>query len=125
MQEDRDAQQAYWRSATGSVELSEALLKSLNKGRTIQVKKEQQSESDAFKGMMASVGCGLLIAVTLLFLIAVGAIQLLEIRGGGDMAKVLLSKTPHVLLFVLVAFLLLQLLRFVIPDQHDDSAAPD
>ena len=51
-----------WPDACRDVELTEAITRSLAKGRTIELHDEEHTEHGTFKGTMTSVGCGLLLA---------------------------------------------------------------
>jgi hypothetical protein len=99
------------------------VLRSLRKGRTVEIHDEEFSESGTFKGMMTSVGCGLLIAGLMLLGFVAVAQQLAEAAGLELLANVL-SKWPFLLLIVMIGFLLLQgLLRFArtSPARRDNS----
>ena len=61
-----------WTEAIRDIELAEAIPRSLVRGRTIEVQHEQPTEEGTFKGLMTSLGCGLL-------LIGLGAIVVLAI----------------------------------------------
>ncbi|MBI3469100.1 MAG: hypothetical protein HY000_39350, partial [Planctomycetes bacterium] len=87
-------------------ELAEGVERSLLKGRTIEIQREDHSEQGTFKGMMTSVGCGLLMISLLVVLAAALASGL-----GFQQFRF----WPYLLLGVLGAFLLMQLLQLVIP----------
>jgi hypothetical protein len=50
-----------WPEAIRDIELAEAIPRSLVRGRTIEVQHEQPTEAGTFKGLMTSLGCGLLL----------------------------------------------------------------
>ena len=50
-----------WTEAIRDIELAEAIPRSLVRGRTIEVQHEQPTEEGTFKGLMTSLGCGLLL----------------------------------------------------------------
>lgn len=60
-----------WADATRAAELAEAIDRSIARRRTIEVRVERESESSAFKGTMAAVGCSLLLLSLLLFVVGV------------------------------------------------------
>jgi predicted dehydrogenase len=92
-----------WESATRAMEVVDAVELSLQKGRTIEVFQQQLTERLAFRGMMAALGCGLL-------LIAFLAVVAIAVLGGaeGMMREKIAPAWPLLLLAVLAFFLLLQ-----------------
>jgi hypothetical protein len=107
-----------WETVTRSLELAEALEKSVRKGRLVQLSYESRGEVSAFKGTMASAGCALLVAAPLLLLVAAGLVWLARQQGWMRLAAAL-QWLPHGLLLLLVGFLLIQLLRFLIPSTKE------
>lgn len=115
-----------WRDATRGVELAETAMNGLRKGRTIKLRAEGRGEEEAFKGTMAATGCAILIGATvLLFVLAVVAfvarsskIEWLQSVAGW------IAYWPHALLSVLLAFLLTQFLRFIIPANSSEDGSP-
>ena len=105
-----------WPDAVRSLELVEGVEKSLRKGRTISVGLEGRSETDAFKGTMASVGCALLMG-GVFFMIGAELASRIADRAGLPMLRDIFRWWPAVLLAVFVPFALMQLLRFIIPRQ--------
>ena len=105
-----------WPDAVRSLELVEGVEKSLRKGRTISVGLEGRSETDAFKGIMASVGCALLMG-GMFFMIGAELASRIADRAGLPMLRDIFRWWPAVLLAVFVPFALMQLLRFIIPRQ--------
>jgi hypothetical protein len=92
-----------WEAATRAMEVVDAVTLSLEKGRTIDVFQQQLTERLAFRGTMAAIGCGLLLA-------GFAAIVLVALVGGfeGVPGQRLVPSWPLVLLSVLAFFLLLQ-----------------
>ncbi len=103
-----------WTEAARTLELADAVERSLAKGRTITLYDEDYSEQHTFKGKMAAAGCSLLMLSLALLFIGAAAAQL-----GVPLA----GYTPWFLAVVLVGFLLLQTLTLVFPPQ--DSPAAD
>jgi predicted dehydrogenase len=87
---------------TRAMELTEAVARSLHRGRTIDLLYEEMSESGNFKSVMTGVGCGLLLAI----LILIPTVMTLKSLGF-EWATYLLWVIPP----ILVLFLMLQFLR--------------
>lgn len=98
-----------WSDALRAAELAEAAVRSLAKGRTVELHAADHSEEATFKGVMSAWGCGML-----LLALAVLAAAAFLTRTGLAWAAYL----PHVLLAGLLAFLLLQFLQFVFRKQE-------
>ena len=104
-----DAAATDWAQAIRDIELAEGVGRSLRRGRTIEVQREELSETNTFKGLMTAFGCGILtIAAGLIFGIALLA-QIAQVNGWRWLADVLKS-WPWVVLAVLGLFLVFQLL---------------
>lgn len=88
-----------WSDAARSVELAEAVERSLRRGRTVELYHEDFSEEATFKGTMTSLGCGILMF---------GLATLVVAAAFGQHGRWL-----YVLLVVFGAFLALQLFRLV------------
>lgn len=99
-----------WPDACRDIELAESIARSLAKGRTIELHNEEHSEHGTFKGTMTSLGCGLLWAVLVVFLLAAA---LAKITGSPIFAY-----APHFILGVLVLFLAIQSLKLVFPSKE-------
>ena len=103
-----------WLDACRSVELADTIERSLNKGRVVELHFEEYTEENTFKGTMTSLGCGVLLA---------GLVLMIAAAVAGRLGFRAADYWPYVLLGTLVAFLLMQLLRFVMPSQDGDSKA--
>jgi hypothetical protein len=101
-----DPNNALWREALADLEIIEALQRSLQRGRTVELFHEEASEQGTFKGVMAAGGC-------LLLLLSIGLAIAATIVG--KFRLLIADLWPYALLFFLVAFLSLQLLRFAFP----------
>ncbi|MEX0938254.1 MAG: hypothetical protein WDZ59_10385 [Pirellulales bacterium] len=101
-----------WLRAARSIELVDAVERSVEKGRTIELYEQRPSEAATFKGMMSAAGCGLLLLGLLLMLLV----------ALGDALGLPLTRYWYVaLLAVLAVFLLLQLLpSFVLRERDSD-----
>ncbi len=99
-----------WTDACRDVELAEAIHRSLAKGRTIELHDEEHSEHGTFKGTMASLGCGLLLASLVVLVLAAA---LAKITGNE-----LFGRAPYLILGLLGVFLLMQLLKLVFPREE-------
>ncbi|MBL8799240.1 MAG: hypothetical protein JNM56_35465, partial [Planctomycetia bacterium] len=109
-----------WADAARTLELADAVARSLAKGRTITLYDEDYSEQHTFKGKMAAAGCSLLMLSLALFLL------------GAVAAKVgvpLAGYTPWLIAAALLGFLLLQTLTLVFPAEsrapHEAHATGD
>jgi len=100
-----------WLAASRTMELADAVEHSLQRGRTIDLHYETPSEQSTFKGLMAGIGCFLLIGGLAFAVVATTAVKL-----GVPLA----GHWPKLLLGLLAGFLLLQLLRFAFPHQEDE-----
>jgi myo-inositol 2-dehydrogenase/D-chiro-inositol 1-dehydrogenase len=90
---------------TRAMEVAEATVSSLRRGRTVDMFYEEMSEAGNFKSVMTGLGCGLLVAGLLLTCVALAAVAF------GYRWAIYLAWAIPPLLFV---FLVLQLLRFAI-----------
>jgi predicted dehydrogenase len=96
-----------WVDAARSAELTETIDRSLKKGRTIELHYEEYSEESTFKGIMAALGCGVLI-LGLMFLVLIAVVEDFGRAVGRRIP--LVAHWPYLLLGLMVIFLLLQLL---------------
>jgi predicted dehydrogenase len=111
-----------WRDATAAMEVVDAIELSLQKGRTIEIYPQQLTEQLAFRGVMSAFGCGLLLVMLFVLLVA-GVL--------GDALNIpLIRFWPWALLFVLAMFLLLQVVPWLAGKTRGSSSdtperAPD
>jgi predicted dehydrogenase len=103
-----------WLDSARAVDLAETVRESLRRGRTIDLFNETYSEDASFKGAMGIAGCGLLL-FGLFSVLVVAALQMLARQMEWRRAAEVLGKWPYLLLVVFGVFLVLQLLRFIIP----------
>ena len=113
---------AAWSDAARAIELAETVPRSLAKGRAIDLHQEEFSELGTFRGTMASLGCGLVLAALLLLVLAtlVGGIAR---EAGWEWGERIAGIWPQVVLAVLGLFLALQLLPLLIGGRTDPSDA--
>jgi hypothetical protein len=108
-----------WESATRAMEVVEAVEIGLHKGRTTEVIQQHLTEKLAFRGVMAALGCGMLLLAffAVIGIAMFGGIEsLLETKkAAGGWAAVLLA--------VLAVFLLVQAVPFLIVKR--DGGAKD
>ena len=109
-----------WEEACRSLEITDAIQRSLQRRRTIELYHEQVTEHDTFKSVMAAGGCGMLLWVMLLLMIA-GVVEGLQLPIRGTL---LWRLWPFALIAPLAVFLGLQLLQLVFK-RSDASAAND
>jgi hypothetical protein len=105
---------ATWADAARTIELAETVPRSLTKGRAIDLHQEEFSELGTFRGTMASLGCGIIMAGLLLLFLAtlVGGVAR---AAGWEFGERLASFWPYVILLTLLLFLTLQLLPLLLP----------
>jgi len=101
---------------TRAMELAEAAVRSLKRGRTVDLHYEQISELHNFKSVMTSLGCLLLLLILGLLPLALAG-PALGIRGTIYFAYAILP--------VLIGFALLQILRFAARGTTTPHASPD
>jgi hypothetical protein len=103
-----------WLDASRAADVADMVEVSLRRSRTIDIYNETYNEQGTFKGMMGIAGCALLlVALFTLFAAAVG--QKTAKFFEAEWLATLFGYWHYGLLAVLVMFLLLQLLRFVVP----------
>ena len=101
-----------WMDACRSVELAEAVERSLLKGRTVELHFEDYTEHATFKGTMTSVGCALL---------ALGLVSLVVSAVAAKLVWREIGYWPYALLAIFGIFLLLQLFKLVFPSERSDE----
>lgn len=95
-----------WHLAARGMELADSIEISLRKGKTIPLYNTAPSEQGTFKGIMAAAGCFLLFAS--LAMVMIGVLL-------GQFGFRIANKIPFAIAAILIAFLLLQSLRFAFP----------
>jgi len=103
-----------WQPMTHSLEVREAAQKSVNRGRLVRLNLDGHGEKTAFKGTMASLGCGLLIGGLVLLVLSAIMLNVADASGFEILAG-WINKVPWVLAGLMVIFLLIQTLAYVIP----------
>jgi len=113
-QADASIGPATWADAARTIELAETVPRSLAKGRAIDLHQEEFSELGTFRGTMASLGCGIIMAGLLLLFLAtlVGGVAQ---AAGWEFGERLASFWPYAILVTLLLFLTLQLLPLLLP----------
>ena len=105
-----------------ALKVFETIDRSLAKGRTIELHKEDFSDIGTFKGTMTSVGCGLLLA-GLIAVLGLGVVEAVARRLGFPGVADALRFWPYWLAGLLVVFLVLQLvLKLAAPAESDQRA---
>lgn len=104
---------ATWADAARAIELAETVPRSLAKGRAIDLHQEEFSEIGTFKGTMASLGCGIVLAALGVLVLAalVGGIAR---EAGWEGGERIAGAWPAIVLTALVVFLALQLLPLLV-----------
>ena len=115
---------AAWSDAARAIELAETVPRSLAKGRGIDLHQEEFSELGTFRGTMASLGCGIVLAVLFVLVLAtlVGGIAR---EAGWEWGEWIAGIWPQAVLVVLGLFLALQVLPILIGGGKPPSAAGD
>lgn len=104
-----DPPPATWDDSARSVELAETIPRSLARGRAIDLHQEEFTELGTFKGTMASLGCGIVLAALVIGVLAalVGGIAR---ETGWEFGERIAGVWPLVVLGAMALFLLLQFL---------------
>ena len=113
---------ADWADAARAIELAETVPRSLARGRAVDLHREEFSELGTFRGTMASLGCGLVLAA-LLVLLAATLLGGLAHEFEWELGLRIAAAWPVFVLVVLGAFLLLQVLPLIVgpaPDRVDE-----
>lgn len=113
---------ASWSDAARAIELSDTVPRSLVRGRAVDLHQEEFSELSTFRGTMASLGCGLVLAALMVLILATIAAGIAT-AFDWEFGKTILSAWPVVVLVVLGLFLALQLLPFLMTDRHREPPA--
>jgi hypothetical protein len=115
---------AAWPDAARAIELAETVPRSLAKGRAIDLHQEEFSEIGTFRGTMASLGCGLVLAALAVVLVAtlLGGIAH---EAGWELGERVAGAWPGIVLAVLGLFLALQVLPLLIGDTRPDRPGSD
>jgi myo-inositol 2-dehydrogenase/D-chiro-inositol 1-dehydrogenase len=110
---DHDLAPAAWADAARAIELAETVPRSLAKGRSIELHQEEFSELGTFRGTMASLGCGLVLAALFVLVLAtlLGGIAR---ESGWAWGERIAGIWPQAVLAVLGLFLTLQLLPMLV-----------
>jgi predicted dehydrogenase len=104
---------ATWADAARAIELADAVPRSLGKGRAVDLHQEEFSDLGTFRGTMASLGCGIILAALVLVVLAtlVGGVAH---EFGWGFGGWLAGTWPFVALAALGGFLVLQLLPLLV-----------
>jgi hypothetical protein len=88
----------------------------VKRGRGIDLHQEEFSELGTFRGTMASLGCGIIMAGLFIVFVAtlVGGVAR---AAGWSFAEQLAAIWPYAILTTLILFLALQLLPFLLPKE--------
>ncbi len=100
--------------ATRATEIAEAVVRSLRRGRTVELHYEEISEAGTFKSVMTSLGCLVLLSILVVVPIALA---------GPTLGMPWLRYLAYLYLPLLIAFVFIQLLRFAIREPESPSAA--
>lgn len=119
---------ASWSDAARAIELAETVPRSVAKGRSIDLHREEFTDLGTFRGTMASLGCGLIVLALLVVILATFVAGIAREFGWGA-AGWIADSWPGIILAVLGVFLALQLLPLLMgggggpagpgPDAHE------
>ena len=111
---------AMWPDAARTIELAETIPRSVKRGRGIDLHQEEFSELGTFRGTMASLGCGIIMAGLFILFLAtlVGGVAR---AAGWSFGERLAAIWPYAILTTLILFLILQLLPFLLPKDSGNS----
>ena len=116
---------AIWPDAARTIELAETIPRSVKRGRGIDLHQEEFSELGTFRGTMASLGCGIIMAGLFILFLAtlVGGVAR---AAGWSFGERLAAIWPYAILTTLILFLILQLLPFLLPKDsgNGDESKP-
>jgi predicted dehydrogenase len=118
--EENGVPPATWADAARAIELAESVPRSVAKGRAIDLHREEFTELGTFRGTMASLGCGIILAA-LVLVVAAAVVGGIANEVGWDLGARIAGAWPIVALVVLGGFLLLQLLPMLVTTdrRHD------
>jgi uncharacterized membrane protein YdbT with pleckstrin-like domain len=121
--DDNTVSPAAWADAARGIELAETVPRSLARGRAIDLHREEFSELGTFRGTMASLGCGLILAA-LLLVIAAAILGGVAKAIGWEFGERVAAAWPFVAIVVLAGFLLLQLLPTLVAGgrRHEEKS---
>jgi hypothetical protein len=121
--DDTAVSPAAWADAARGIELAETVPRSLAKGRAIDLHREEFSDLGTFRGTMASLGCGLILAA-LLLVIAAAILGGVANAIGWEFGERIAGAWPFVAIVVLGGFLLLQLLPALVAGsrRHEEKS---
>ncbi len=103
-----------WKIFTHSLEVREAVAKSLQRGRLVRINLDGHGERTAFMGTMASLGCALLVGSLAMLVLSAAILSFVpEDRFGRIYDWV--EKVPWILAAMMILFLLIQFFALVIP----------
>ena len=112
---------ATWSDAARAIELAETVPRSLAKGRSIDLHREEFTEIGTFKGTMASLGCGLIMAALVVVIVATLVAGMAR-EFGWAAAGGIVDAWPTIVLVVLGLFLILQVIPLLMRGPADDDA---
>ena len=113
---------ATWSDAARAIELAETVPRSLAKGRSIDLHREEFTEIGTFKGTMASLGCGLIMAALLVVIVATVVAGMAR-EFGWAAAGGVVDAWPTIVLAILGVFLLLQVIPLLMGNSDDRDPA--
>jgi hypothetical protein len=114
-------QAATWSDAARAIELADTVPRSLARGRAVDLHQEEFSDLSTFRGTMASLGCGLVLAALMVLILAT-LVAGIATAFDWEFGKNVTAAWPAVVLGVLVIFLALQVLPLLVGDRRTGDA---
>lgn len=109
---------ATWDDAARTLELAEAIPRSLARGRAVDLHQEEFTELGTFKGTMASLGCGIVL-VALVVVVLATLLGGIAKQVGWELGERIAGTWPVVVLVAMALFLLLQFLPALVAPPAD------
>ena len=107
---------ATWDDAARTLELVEAIPRSLARGRAVDLHQEEFTELGTFKGTMASLGCGIVL-VALVVVVLATLLGGIARQTGWELGERIAGTWPIAVLACMTVFLLLQFLPALVAPQ--------
>lgn len=112
---------ATWDDAARTLELAEAIPRSLARGRAVDLHQEEFTELGTFKGTMASLGCGIVL-VALVVVVLATLLGGIARQTGWELGERIAGTWPALVLAAMGLFLLLQCLPALVAAPREEAA---
>jgi predicted dehydrogenase len=112
-----------WQDAVRALELDDAARRSIEKRRPSALEYQEGGEQAGFKGMMTLVGCSLVWCVLLVLIVVAWVPQQQQAAEQSGLKRVM-TLVGWIVIPLLLVFLVLQLLRYIIPERPKPEKKP-